>query len=767
MNSAARSWLWGERFLPWAVLALLLVYTYVELFYMPYIGFTFVLATGEVTAVFVQNAPDADLQSGDRLLQVGGVPWAAYRQAVRRPLFQAVKTGEVLPIRVERAGRPRLIIWSIPGPTRGEIWQRLVNTWWLAYFFWLAGTATVVLVRPKDTRWRLLIAFYYLTAIWLVTGNTSRWHVWESAILLRVTGWLLLPVCWHLHWVLPRPLAQTPPWLWPLGYGLSWLAALLQGAEWLPPQAYLSGFLLALVGSVVLLLVHLATQPAERQGLRLLLGAILLTVLALSSASIAQVLAVAPRFSYGALLTLPLLPLAYFYTTYRYRLGGLAVRANRLIVLYLFLTLLGVIMTLLVVLLMLWLTFPGKDLLITLLATFLTAIVTVFGFAPFQQWVERHLLGIHLPATHLLESYAARITTCLDLSDLVHTLRQEVLPSLLVRESALVRLNGADRLATVYSEGVAAQALPTADRLPMLLARQGTVQTPALCDKEGLASADWVRLVLPLRANNRLMGLWLLGRRDPDNFYAQAEIVRFQALADQTAIALTNIDQAAQLRALHKAGIDRHETERTHLAHVLHDEVLQALAVLSMHLDDAAASPHFDAVYQRLTMRIRQLITGLRPAMMTYGLYAALAELNEDLAERAGAAVVVQFKMTPGTARYPTRVEEHLFRIVQQACENALRHAHAQTITLTGHCAADGVAIMVTDDGVGFAIDPPFAVTTLLADKHFGLVGMYERADLIGATVQIESALGHGTQVRVGWQGQGNTPCPADAALPS
>ena len=159
MDNPSRFWRFWERFLPWAVLGLLLVYTYAEIFYIPYIGFTFVLPTGEITSVFVETPLDADLQAGDRLQQVGSVSWAAYQQEARQPIFENLKTGQRLPIHIERNGARSLVLWPIPGPTRWEIFDRLVNTWWLAYLFWLAGTVTILVVRPKDTRWWLLIAF--------------------------------------------------------------------------------------------------------------------------------------------------------------------------------------------------------------------------------------------------------------------------------------------------------------------------------------------------------------------------------------------------------------------------------------------------------------------------------------------------------------------------------------------------------------------------------------------------------------------------------
>src|SRR5690606_42005346 len=93
--------------------------------------------------------------------------------------------------------------------------QRLNSQWWLGYVFWLAGTATLFLIRPRDQRWLLLIAFNYLPAIWLTAGTTSSWHVWSSGLGLRSAVWLSVPVSLHLHWAFPSSLNRLPtPFLW-------------------------------------------------------------------------------------------------------------------------------------------------------------------------------------------------------------------------------------------------------------------------------------------------------------------------------------------------------------------------------------------------------------------------------------------------------------------------------------------------------------------------------------------------------------------------
>lgn len=85
------------------------------------------------------------------------------------------------------------------------------------------------------------------------------------------------------------------------------------------------------------------------------------------------------------------------------------------------------------------------------------------------------------------------------------------------------------------------------------------------------AQKDWLRLTLPLKVGDTILGFWFLGKRDPDDLYPQVEIPILQSLADQTAIALSNILQTEQLLKLYQSDIKRVEQERQNLAHELHD----------------------------------------------------------------------------------------------------------------------------------------------------------------------------------------------------
>jgi two-component system, NarL family, sensor histidine kinase DegS len=249
-----------------------------------------------------------------------------------------------------------------------------------------------------------------------------------------------------------------------------------------------------------------------------------------------------------------------------------------------------------------------------------------------------------------------------------------------------------------------------------------------------------------------LLGYWLLGRRDPDDIYSQIELPILQSLADQTAITLSNIIKTERLRTAYQADINRFEQERLRLALELHDSVLNEIAALLMKLDDRSLTPEFQKSYKDLIKHLRDIVRNLKPALLNYGLKHAFERLADNLMEQSDDKVHITVSFRADDSSYPEEVERHLFRMVQEACTNALRHAKPTEITIAGNQDAQGIELEVQDNGIGFNIDGRLDLNALLKSDHFGLKGIFERAELIGADVNIESALGKGTRVQVNWK---------------
>ncbi len=426
--------------------------------------------------------------------------------------------------------------------------------------------------------------------------------------------------------------------------------------------------------------------------------------------------------------------------------GQIEIRANRLLAHFLFFLLI----TFASILMYFWSTrlisFSGSNQILTILAILIFGIITVTWLPTFQHFVDRVLLGIKINPQDLLMHFSSQITTSLEEDKLQSFLVEQVLPSLLIRQSVLL-LSDSGGWHPFIVAGIPEAQVPPPEAVPLLQKQPGVLLQPS-CDEPG--RLDWIRLVIPLEITGRSVGIWLFGKHDPDDFYAQSEIELLKTLASQTAVALTNINQATKLRTLYQSNIDRQEEERKDLARTLHDQVLGQLVVLSLN-NYPPDSDEFRNHFAELTNDIRSIITTLRPAMLTYGLWRAIDELVDELSVRVSIGILLLFDIPKSEFRYDPKAEQHLYRIVQQACENALHHAQATWIRISGEFTEKQVTLCVEDDGVGLPFEQ-HDINSLITQRHFGLAGMYERANLIGADFRIESSPGNGTRILIDWK---------------
>ena len=202
---------------------------------------------------------------------------------------------------------------------------------------------------------------------------------------------------------------------------------------------------------------------------------------------------------------------------------------------------------------------------------------------------------------------------------------------------------------------------------------------------------------------------------------------------------------------------DAQEEERRRLARELHDDTLQALialkqrvqlAQLELQPSSTAASPQsaeldeIGTLTEQTIENLRRLTRALRPVYLEdLGLAPALEMLARETGQAMG--IAVEFHRQGAEKRLDSSVELALYRMAQEACSNIARHAHAQHASLEINYTPASVNLQVEDDGVGFILPPNPAE---YADGgHYGLLGLRERADLIGATLDIHTSPGKGT----------------------
>jgi signal transduction histidine kinase len=193
------------------------------------------------------------------------------------------------------------------------------------------------------------------------------------------------------------------------------------------------------------------------------------------------------------------------------------------------------------------------------------------------------------------------------------------------------------------------------------------------------------------------------------------------------------------------------EDERARIARDLHDGLGQQLTALRLALERHGESTHGDgkkdedleralALAQQIDTEVDFLAWELRPAVLDdLGLTAALPRFLNEWSAHYG--VVANFQTT---GRVPARLspdaETAFYRVAQEALNNVVKHAHATRVDVVLEGQSDAVTLVIEDDGVGF--DPGAAEKSVTG---IGLVGMRERAALIGGTLQVESTPGKGT----------------------
>jgi two-component system sensor histidine kinase DegS len=199
------------------------------------------------------------------------------------------------------------------------------------------------------------------------------------------------------------------------------------------------------------------------------------------------------------------------------------------------------------------------------------------------------------------------------------------------------------------------------------------------------------------------------------------------------------------------------EEERKRISHELHDDTIQALVVLSRQLDVLAtdkslpepARARLEEIWQQtdnIVQGVRRLSQDLRPAAIDrLGLLPAIRWLAEDVSKYSGIATKVS--VTGHEHGLPEEVAITLFRIIQEALRNIWRHSGATGAGINIAWLDKKIKVTISDNGKGFKLSGK--VGDLAKQGKLGLVGMQERAQLVGGTLSVQSEPGKGTTITV------------------
>lgn len=195
--------------------------------------------------------------------------------------------------------------------------------------------------------------------------------------------------------------------------------------------------------------------------------------------------------------------------------------------------------------------------------------------------------------------------------------------------------------------------------------------------------------------------------------------------------------------------------ERNRLARDIHDTLAQGLSAIALQLETADALLDAGVESQKARQAVRQALELSRANLdearrSVLDLRAApledrtLADALRELAEDAGTegSFAVDFRATGGSRPLPVRIEAGLYRIAQEALNNVVQHADAEHVTVEVVATPEDVRLTIADNGRGF--DPG-----QITENRYGLVGLNERARLLGGTLQLQTSPGEGTHIVV------------------
>jgi signal transduction histidine kinase len=267
--------------------------------------------------------------------------------------------------------------------------------------------------------------------------------------------------------------------------------------------------------------------------------------------------------------------------------------------------------------------------------------------------------------------------------------------------------------------------------------------------------------VLPILRAEAIIGTLVLVGHARDPFTALDDKFLL-ALGHQVGAALENADlysrletRTVELARLSARMVEQHEEERRRLSRELHDETAQVFSAVKMELGvlrDNVSSEEASRLDQVLGLidtgirSIRNVTNDLRPSLLDdLGLLPALRSLVADFSERSG--IRTGLAVPPVMPVLSREAELALFRALQEALSNVLRHADARSVDIGISVNPEGVLLQVSDDGRGLPLG--VSAERLELEGHMGLAGMRERITALGGTVRLRAQGGAGALLEV------------------
>jgi signal transduction histidine kinase len=416
----------------------------------------------------------------------------------------------------------------------------------------------------------------------------------------------------------------------------------------------------------------------------------------------------------------------------------------------------------------LWLSLYPGDAWVEMLAALFVGGIVIWMIATQER--EKRLRQYAVSRLRTLNLICAHVTRSLELEQILNSALDRILEVTEVRMGFiyLVEREGQELVLTVQ-RGVPAEFADEFQRLRMgetLCGKVAQTGEPLIVDDlhdmkngTGLAVKAGMRsfAAVPLVARDRVVGVMDLA--DPQAARLSPQDVEcLTSVGNAIGVAVENAYLYRSMRYYVEQITRAQEDERARIARELHDDTVQSLVVVSRQLDALAKADERKAPARAEQLHelrkdtddviqgVRRFSRDLRPSTLDdLGLVPALEGLAAAMTETDG--IPTRLWVTGERRRLSPEVELALFRVAQEALNNVKKHAEATEVLINVELIDGAVEMSVHDNGKGFTL--PALIEELASSGHLGLIGMRERARLLGGTLTLQSQPQLGTKVVV------------------
>jgi len=414
-----------------------------------------------------------------------------------------------------------------------------------------------------------------------------------------------------------------------------------------------------------------------------------------------------------------------------------------------------------------------------------TALVIALLFSPlrdiFQRWIDRVFYHDTYDYRQMLLDFSNKVNNVLDLNELQQTILEPIVESMHVKRAALLfpEVGTGDfkvRFVNQSNHEETFSKLKFLNDNPVItwLSDKGDVLRRNLIDIMPQFKGMWevekttldalgVQLLCPVKSHGRLIGVLALGEKQSGTSYSDEEADLLKTMSNEAAVAIENarmLDnlkiQQLQVEQLLGQVVLAQEEERNRISIELHDSVAQWLVAVSYGIQsfrhelpdkevEKARSELSDmeGTITKSLKELRRVVVGLRPpALDELGLTEAIRQSLNDLAVDG---IAGDYNQLGKPFKLPSSIEIAVYRVVQESLINIRKHAAATKVALSVEFNSDELNLEINDNGQGFNLVQ--TLDSAISVGHLGLLGMKQRAEMLGGIMNIKTGEGNGTTV--------------------